>query len=136
MKDNQTKRPGDYQTNLLIYRLLGMPFFKRMIMGSVGKFVLLFNPREKMPSYFIGQPYKIESLKLTIKWLYFNEVVHLLFTLISIVIGYFFWKKGNFSGVGVMIGLFVLNFGLVLLQRYNRAKIYRIINALEKRKVV
>ena len=102
-------------------------------MGSIGRFVLLVNPREKMPSYFVGRPFNPDSLIKTLKWTYFNEVVHLSLIFVSVALGYIIYLKGSLPGVIIMTLVTFLNIGLAMLQHLNRAKINRTINSLNSR---
>lgn len=102
-------------------------------MATIGKAVLQVNPKEKMPSYFVGQPFHINSLLTTIKWLYFNEAVHFFLILVCAVIGYLFFQKGYLSGVIIIGFTVILNIGLILMQHMNRIRIKRIILVLKKR---
>lgn len=136
MKEHEkVKKVTHCRASLGFYRLLGIPLLKKVIMGSVGKFVLCVNPREEMPSYFIGNPYRISSLLKTVRWSYFNEAVHLLLIVITAGIGYFLAMKGYGSSLFYIGMIILLNIGLVLLQHLNRSRIYRTISLLEKRKM-
>jgi len=102
-------------------------------MATIGNAVLKVNPREKMPSYFVGHPFNIKSLLLTQKWLLFNEVVHLFLIFLSAAIGYFFLEKGYGMGVIIIVLVIILNFILILMQWMNRIRIRGIISAINKR---
>jgi|WetSurMetagenome_2_1015567.scaffolds.fasta_scaffold471302_2 hypothetical protein len=135
MSEKALNRPENFQGSKESYGIPGILTLKKVIMGTIGKGVLLVNPREKMPSYFVGNPFRIKSLELTLKWLWFNEVVHLSLILVSAVIGYFFWARGYMAGVYFMGLVVLLNLGLALLQRSNRTRIHRTIRTLENRKL-
>lgn len=115
------------------YTITGISLLKRIIMGSIGRFVLLVNPREKMPSYFVGRPFNPDSLIKTLKWTYFNEVVHLSLIFVSVALGYIIYLKGSMPGVIIMTLVTFLNIGLAMLQHLNRAKINRTISNLNSR---
>ncbi|KAF0129117.1 MAG: hypothetical protein FD155_2792 [Bacteroidetes bacterium] len=117
-----------------VYKLLGIRMLNKFIMATIGKAVLKVNPKEKMPSYFIGHPFEIDSLILTKKWLLFNEVVHFALIILCAAIGYFFYTKGYFSGVFIIALVIVLNFSLMFMQRMNRNRIKKTISGLEKRR--
>ena len=135
MDDMKFPESGNNKTNLGFYKLLGIPLLKKIIMGSIGKFVLRFNRREDMPSYFVGFPFNSSSLELTLKWSYFNEVVHILLILLTAVIGYFFLQK-EYTGGALFMGIVILlNIGLALLQHLNRIRIHQTIKHLENRKI-
>jgi hypothetical protein len=118
------------------YRMFGLPMLKRIIMGTIGPMVLLVNRRQEMPSYFVGDPFDVRSLHRTLKWLYFNEAVHLSLILVTGAIGYSFWRRGYMEGVVFMGIIIMLNIFLALLQRMNRARIRRTVEALERRETV
>lgn len=123
-----------HRLSLRFYSLIGISLLKKIIMASIGKFVLRVNPREEMPSYFVGYPFKTDSLQKTLKWSYFNEVVHFVLIFVTAAIGYFFHLKGYLGGVVFMVLVILLNVGLVFLQHLNRIRINHAINALKKRK--
>lgn len=133
MKKSKYDQSGKHHRSLRFYAMLGIPVLKKAIMFTIGKFVLQVNPREKMPSYFIGHPFSVESMELTLKWLYFNEIVHLSLIVICAGLGQFFWTKGFYGGVVIMALSILLNIGLALMQRMNRIRINRVKEALKKR---
>jgi len=133
MKNQGYHLSGSNQASLRFYSSLGLPVLNRLIMSTIGKFVLLVNPREKMPFYFIGHPFSVKSLALTIKWLYFNEIVHLGLIVVCAALGQFFWTKGYYDGVMIMALSILLNIGLALMQRMNRIRIKRTMAFLKKR---
>ncbi len=102
-------------------------------MATIGKAILQVNPKEKMPSYYVGQPFQINSLLSTLKWLCFNEAVHFFLILVCAIIGYIFFKKGYSSGVIIIILTVILNIGLILMQHMNRIRIKNVISLLKKR---
>jgi hypothetical protein len=136
MKNQGYHLSGTHQASLRFYSMLGLPVLKKLIMGTIGKFVLRMNPREKMPSYFIGHPFSVESMALTIKWLYFNEIVHTGLIVVCAALGQLFWTKGYYGGVTIMVLSIFLNIGLALMQRMNRIRISHVLEALKMRGVI
>ncbi|KAF0203710.1 MAG: hypothetical protein FD170_783 [Bacteroidetes bacterium] len=134
MKYSEPDHFETHHQSLRFYNALGLPVLKKAIMATIGKFVLQVNPREKMPSYFIGHPFSVESMNLTIKWLYFNEIVHSGLIVVCAALGQFFWTKGYSGGVVFMALSILLNMALALMQRMNRIRIKRTMEALKKRK--
>jgi len=130
----QGKYPGSQiKSKIRIFEIFGIRLLNRFIMATIGNAVLKVNPREKMPSYFVGHPFNIKSLLLTQKWLLFNEVVHLFLIFLSAAIGYFFLEKGYGMGVIIIVLVIILNFILILMQWMNRIRIRGIISAINKR---
>lgn len=105
-------------------------------MATIGKAVLKVNPREKMPSYFVGHPFDKNSLLITKRWLFFNEMVHFFLILLCAAIGYFFYEKEYGSGIIIILFAIILNFSLFLMQCMNRKRIGEIIIALNKREKI
>jgi hypothetical protein len=126
----------NHRSSLRFYEISGITLLKKIIMGSIGKFVLLVNRPEEMPSYFIGHPFKVISLKKTIRWSYFNEIVHFVLIFVTAVIGYFIYLKGSIGGLIIISAVILLNIGLVFLQHLNRIRMHQTIHSLEKRKSV
>jgi len=133
MSVRKNKSTGKQKAKASLYRTLGIRWLNKAIMATIGRFVLKVNPREKMPSYFVGHPFEINSLELTKNWLAFNEAVHLILIVICLAIGYFFLEKGYISGVAIIIFVILLNIWLCLMQRMNRNRIRQITTQLKKR---
>ena len=123
----------DYSVKEIFFRRMGIPVFKRFIMNTIGKFLLTIKSGEKMPSYFVKNPYCEKSLKLTLRWLYFNEFVHLFLILICIWNGVSFWNRSYNDGVFYMVIIALFNLGLAFMQQYNRIRINRLISRLKDR---
>jgi hypothetical protein len=134
MKKGTSDPSKKHPISLLLYKIAGIWLLKMIIMRTIGFFVLMVNPREKMPSYFVGHPYDPASVKLTIQWTYFNELVHFILIFVTAIIGYNTYLKG-FIGGAVFLAFFVLlNIGLALMQRMNRIRLRQTLDALYKRK--
>lgn len=120
-------------TGIRLYQKLGIRLLNKAIMATIGRLVLKINPREEMPSYYVGHPYSKESLSLTLKWLYFNEIMHFILLIICGLIGWFFLRKGYTAGVVILALTMMFNIALMMMQRMNRKRIRNTINCLEKR---
>ena len=113
--------------------MLGVEIFKQVILATVGRFVSLLRKREALYTYFVTSPLSIKSIERTEAWSRFNEIVHLVLIFITFFIGRTIYLKGYKSGA-VLLGLGVLlNIYLVMLQRYNRLKLVRMMELLERR---
>ncbi len=124
------------ETDLRVFEILGIRMLNKLIMATIGKAVLKVNPREKMPSYFVGHPFDKNSLLITKRWLFFNEMVHFFLILLCAAIGYFFYEKEYGSGIIIILFAIILNFSLFLMQCMNRKRIREIIIALNKREKI
>lgn len=105
----------------------------RFIMATIGRWVLTVNPREKMPSYFVGKPFEVRSLRLTRQWLLFNAAVHGFLIVVCAAIGWFFMQKGYTGGVVIILLAILLNVALILVQVMNRIRIGKLVGKLNKR---
>jgi hypothetical protein len=126
-------RPRGFEESGRVYRSLGIELLGKIVRATAGSFVLLLRPRQELYSYFVTHPLAVESVKRTERWSRFNEVVHVLFTGFCIVMAVRLAQRGLAGGVIFMTLFGLLNFGLVLLQRLNRTKLYHMLALLERR---
>lgn len=126
-------RPRGFEESGRVYRFLGIELLGKLVRATAGSFVLLLRPRKELYSYFVTNPLVVESVKRTERWSRFNEVVHLCFTGFCIVLAVRLAQRGLAGGALFMSLFGLLNFGLVLLQRYNRTKLYHMLALLERR---
>jgi uncharacterized protein (DUF2062 family) len=125
--------PKRFEHSGLFYKILGVEIFRQVILATVGAFVLALRKKEALYTYFVTNPLSIKSIRRTEAWSRFNEVVHLALIFITFLIGRAIYLKGYKSGA-VLLGLVVLlNIYLVMLQRYNRVKLVRMMELLERR---
>lgn len=122
-------KPGEDK----FFKILGVPLLKRFIMATVGKFLLAVK-KEKSNSYFVRNPFCRKSLRLTLRWSYFNEIVHLFIMILCIQNAVSFWGRNYYAGVFYMVVIALFNLWLVMIQQYNRRRITRLIAALTERK--
>jgi hypothetical protein len=125
--------PKRCERNGLVYKILGVEIFRQIILTTVGAFVLALRKKEALYTYFVTNPLSIKSIQRTEAWSRFNEVVHIALTFVTFFIGRAIYLKGYKSGA-VLLGLVVLlNIYLVMLKRYNRVKLVRMMELLERR---
>ena len=113
-------------------------------MKTAGKLVKKIVGDEFTSNYFIGRKHNIESLKRFEWGTRFNESAnafgeaYIVWGALEIGLeGYNFPKElgdGNY-GITIILGTaLLLNSSLIMLQRYNRARVHNIIEKKEKRK--
>jgi hypothetical protein len=125
--------PKRFERDGLVYKILGVGIFRQVILATVGVFVLALRKKEALYTYFVTNPLSIKSIQRTEAWSRFNEIVHIALIFITFFIGRVIYLKGYKSGA-VLLGLVVLlNIYLVMLQRYNRVKLVRMMELLERR---
>ena len=126
--------PKSSEASGVLYRALGVGVFGQIVRATVGRFVLSLRPRKELYTYFVVNTRSIESIRRTERWSRFNEIVHLLFLIFCVVMTVVLLWRG-FGGGGVFMALFgLLNLYLALLQRYNRARLLRMIRSNERRR--
>jgi hypothetical protein len=128
--------PKAFERNGLIYRLLGIPLFKQVIMATVGAFVLACRAKKDLASYFVTAPFSKKALQTTERWSRFNEIVHIVIMIITGFLARYALMRGSKTGFLLLIFAVLLNFYLILLQRYNRVKMYRLMESLHNRRRV
>lgn len=127
-----------------LYEYLGARYVQKAVMGTVGKLTSKIVSSEKGDNYIIGRRHDIKSLK-RFEWrTRFNETVHTFgeawivgWALLINYKCYDFAKeleKGNYDITMILGTGLLLNGALVMLQRYNRARVHNIIEKKEKRK--
>ena len=126
--------PKKFERSGRLYETLGVRYFKRALCGLAER--VIKNIKSKPTNYFIGPERTITALKSFERQTRFNEVVHLFSTgcLSFAAIGS---ASGGQYSLAAMWGAFDLVLGIypVLVQRYNRARIYNTIDQkLESRK--
>lgn len=125
--------PKPFERSGLLYRLLGVPIFKQVIMGTAGTFVLALRARKDLTSYFVIAPFSQQALQTTERWSRFNEIVHIVIMIVTGFLARFALMRGSKIGFVFLLFAVLLNFYLILLQRYNRAKMCHLIDALRRR---
>jgi hypothetical protein len=125
--------PKRFERGGLVYKILGVEIFRQVILATVGRFVSLLRKRETLYTYFVTNPLSIKSIQRTEAWSRFNEIVHLALIFITFFIGRAIYLKGYKSGAALLGFCVLLNIYLVMLQRYNRVKLVRMMELLERR---
>jgi hypothetical protein len=126
-------KPKRFERCGSVYKILGVEVFRQVILATVGRFVSLLRKREALYTYFVTNPLSIKSVRRTESWSRFNELVHIALIFITFFIGRAIYFKGYKAGAMLLGFCVLLNIYLVMLQRYNRVKLARMIEALQKR---
>jgi hypothetical protein len=125
--------PKRFERRGLVYKILGVEIFRLVILATVGNFVLALRKRQALYSYFVTNSLSIKSVRRTEAWSRFNEVVHLALIFITFFIGRTIYLKGYKAGAVLLGAVVVLNIYLVMLQRYNRVRLVKMMGLLERR---
>ncbi|MFH1637793.1 MAG: hypothetical protein ABIB71_05195 [Candidatus Woesearchaeota archaeon] len=123
-------RPKPFERSCKIYTWLGVRHFKNFVMATVGAIFRVMGANKGTGNYFIGQQERsINTLKKFDYWTRFNETIHssvLPFSAYGTVSAL---ENGNYTNAAVNGFLFLLNASLVMVQRYNRARVYNTIDS-------
>jgi hypothetical protein len=125
--------PKRFERNGIVYKILGVEIFRKVTLATVGTFVLALRKKEALYTYFVTNPLSIKSIRRTEAWSRFNEIVHLALIFITFFIGRAIYLKGYKSGAMLLGFCVLLNIYLVMLQRYNRVKLVKMLELLELR---
>lgn len=130
-------RPKSFEKSCRLYDILGVRLFKKLVMGTFGNLLKLMGGHRKGGSfsYFVSQTDRnLKELKRFESGTRFNELVH---TPLMYSLGYSAledFSKGNFEGGLFCVSVAVINAYCVMLQRYNRARVYNTIEEKLKEK--
>lgn len=126
-------KPKFFEKKGNIYRALGIKPFQKLVMGTIGRLFRMGVVVNTPETYFIGKSKSVKSLKKYESLARISEMVH---TPITAVTGYGLVQglaEGNYGdAAGNALGL-VLNTYCIMLQRYNRARVYDVIERKEAR---
>ncbi len=126
-------KPKFFEKKGNIYRALDIKPFQKLLMGTAGRLLRMDNVDNTPGTYFIGKDKSVKSLKQHEGLARINEIIH---APISIVTGYGLVNglaEGNYgAAAGNALG-FAINTYYIMLQRYNRARIYDVIERKEER---
>jgi hypothetical protein len=125
--------PKRFERSGLVYEILGVESFRKVILATVGVFVLALRKKEALYTYFVTNPLSIKSIQRTEAWSRLNEIVHLVLIFITFFIGRAVYLKGYKSGAVLLGFVILLNIYLIMLQRYNRVKLVKMMELLEQR---
>jgi hypothetical protein len=119
-------RPHAIERDGEIYRPLGLRFAKKVLLAAMGGIF-----RVKGPNYRL-EGSDIESLKTFDKWTIVNEAYHLAwFLMFAGAVVWVFAHRGRVPYQLMILGC-LLNLYLIMLQRYNRGRLRRVLQRLEK----
>jgi hypothetical protein len=119
-------RPHAIEQDGEIYRPLGVRFAKRLLLATLGRL-----PRTN----YRLEGSDIESLKTFDKWTIVGEAYHLALCLVFFGAVVWVFTQGRVPYQLMIMGC-LLNVYLVLLQRYNRGRLRRVIQRLERKQQV
>ena len=121
--------PKSFERSGKLYESLKIRLFKKLIMGSVGFAFKKAGKNDVPRTYFVGKQRTGDSLKTYELFARINEMIHVP---LAVTMSYYCLEKisnDDYSGA-IVSGFFaVLNAYCVMLQRYNRARVY---NTLDK----
>ena len=130
-------RPKAFErwNNGRIYEYLGIKHVKKALMGTLGKrFRKMGMDKDKPNTYFIGRKRDKTSIKKYELKARINEAVH---TVFGLHCSYYFISdliERDYSNSTFEATFFVLNASLLMLQRYNRAIVYNVLERRNKKK--
>ena len=124
--------PKAFEKDGKVYEFLGVKIVQKLLMSAVRK---MFRRTEGMDEvagmYFIGKRRRTRDLETFVKGTRFNEAYHLSFVPFGVYLTGEPTIQNNTLLMAMNSAILILNVGLVMLQRYNRARVY---TALEHRK--
>ncbi len=120
-----------------VYKLAGVNVARKILMGTVGKLLKITGKGNRPSNYFIGSRKSNEDIKEYIRGTRFNETVHGLIGVPMSLLGFLESAKKIFSEPDtnsiIISVLFLSNTYLIMMQRYNRARCYDVLEHREAR---
>ena len=124
-------RPKFFEKSGRIYKWMGIKYFQKAVMGTVGKSMRKSGGGWTADNYFIGKKRDTDSLKYFESKTRFNETVHAPVALYGTILCAInlpdAMAKNDYSGFIIGGALLFLNGYITMLQRYNRARVYEAI---------
>ncbi|MBI4448178.1 hypothetical protein HY643_04300 [Candidatus Woesearchaeota archaeon] len=127
--------PKSFEKSGKLYEYLGIKYFKKLVMGTTGKLRKMLGDGKEPSNYFIGEKRNSESLKQFEKGSRLNERIHgpltlFFLPLLAYSLGEDHYGTAIFNGLNIL-----LNGYLTMLQRYNRARVYNVLERRNKKKL-
>ncbi len=127
-------RPKFFEKGGRIYELLGVKYFQKALMGTIGKLLRKFLGDEKAGGYFIGKRASDKSLKTFESWTRIFELIHApqipwnIYNLGESL------SEGDYNLTASSGACLLINAMCGMLQIYNRVRIYEALERREKRR--
>ena len=123
-------KPKSFERSGKLYESLGAKQFKKLLMGAIGG---LLGGGGYASNYFIGKERSVKAIKKFERCTRINETIHLPATIILsyALIGNLVKENYLMAAADVFFGL--LNGYPLILQRYNRARVYNVLEKKENR---
>lgn len=120
-------RSRDFEGKGGIYESLGVKFIQKMVMNTAGKIGKMGGLHRCANTYFLADGRSLVNLETYRKGTRLNETLHGIQIPLNLlwIAGYLADEKYVCSGIWA--GFLVLNASMVMLQRYNRARVEKVI---------
>jgi len=127
-------RPKFFEKSGKLYEALGVKYSQKAILGTFGKVIISIRGYKSAGEYFIGKKRDLKSLRIYEKRTKFNELIHAPQVVLNVGMLEHYISEENYGWAVFWGGLLVLNTSFVILQRYNRARVDKLIKRAEERK--
>lgn len=127
-------KPKSFERSGKLYENLGVRYIKKAIMGTIGKVFRKRGLDKNASTYFLGNSSDLDSLREYEKGTRINELVHVPQMIGSAVGLARSISEDNYVAAAVLGTFLVLNASSTMLQRYNRAKVEKIVQHKEAKR--
>jgi hypothetical protein len=126
--------PREFEKSGRLYECLGIKYFKKVLMRTQGQIHKRQYGNKTPDNYFIGEKPTLEALKTFESEARGNEGVHLIAGVLASMCGTALAYAHDLDKTAVFFGANALfNLPLIMLQRYNRARVVKAIERKEKK---
>ncbi len=110
-----------------VYELLGVKYVQKVIMGTIGAWSRKKGGGEFACAYFIGRRVNLSSLNTYESGTRLNETIHAPLVLLCGYLTFSQLGTGEYVSATISGVATVVNVACTMLQRYNRARVYRVL---------
>jgi len=126
-------KPKFFEKSGKLYETLGVKYVQKAIMGTAGRVLRAIGIDKISGNYFIGKKRDLESLKSYENGTRINELIHTPLTIILANNTINSLAEENYGNAAVTGVIGLVNAGCTMLQRYNRARVDKVIERSKRK---
>lgn len=128
--------PKFFEKQGKLYELIGIKIFKRGLLGLISKLGLRRRENEtKGSNYYVGSNLSVDSLKRFEARTRLNEAAHVFYSSLGVYYAIDEFTNGNYVSGIIITAINLPQLYMIGLQRYNRARVYDLVDRIENRDI-
>jgi hypothetical protein len=117
-----------------IYKWLGVKYVEMAVRDTAVKLKRKTKADCNASHYFIGSRLDLKSIKRYEEGTRSNEVIHIFGVFANAYLTMYFLNHGLYAPAAIYAAMIAYNSALLMLQRYNRVRVYNILDRVEARR--